>query len=86
LHGHGKQSLKHFEQICDKGVQPNDTTFVWLLSCRFWWMKACAVTLHWSQFTQFLQNWNIKPALFTSFAMLTIHRKAENIDVGWLQG
>jgi len=35
MHGLGKQSLKHFEQICDNGIQPNDITFVWLLSCRF---------------------------------------------------
>jgi hypothetical protein len=35
MHGHGKQSIKHFEQIYDKGVQSKDTTFVWLLSCRF---------------------------------------------------
>lgn len=26
--GRGKQSIKHFEQFCDKGVQPIDTTFV----------------------------------------------------------
>ncbi len=31
MHGHGKEALKHFEQMC-KGVQPNDITFVCLLS------------------------------------------------------
>jgi pentatricopeptide repeat protein len=30
-HGHGKEALKHFEQMC-KGVLPNDITFVCLLS------------------------------------------------------
>ncbi len=32
MHGHGKEALKHFEQMCDKGVQPDDITFVCLLS------------------------------------------------------
>lgn len=44
MHVHGKQSLKHFEQICDNGIQPNDITFVCVM--QVWWMKACAVTLH----------------------------------------
>jgi len=32
MHGHGKDAFKHFEQTCDKGVQPDDITFVCLLS------------------------------------------------------
>jgi len=32
MHGHGKDALKHFEQMCDKGLQPDDITFVCLLS------------------------------------------------------
>jgi pentatricopeptide repeat protein len=31
-HGHGKEGLRHFEQMCEEGVQPNDITFVCLLS------------------------------------------------------
>jgi pentatricopeptide repeat protein len=31
-HGHGKEALRHFEQMCEEGVQPNDITFVCLLS------------------------------------------------------
>jgi hypothetical protein len=31
MHGHGKEALKHFEQMCEEGVQPNDITFVCLL-------------------------------------------------------
>jgi hypothetical protein len=31
MHGHGKEALKHFEQMCE-GVQPDDMTFVCLLS------------------------------------------------------
>ncbi|KAH9541505.1 hypothetical protein CY35_14G068500 [Sphagnum magellanicum] len=27
MHGHGKDALKHFEQMCDKGLQPDDITF-----------------------------------------------------------
>ncbi len=32
MHGHGKEDLKHFEWMCEEGVQPNDITFVCLLS------------------------------------------------------
>jgi pentatricopeptide repeat protein len=31
MHGHGNEALKHFEQMCEKGVQPDDITFVCLL-------------------------------------------------------
>jgi pentatricopeptide repeat protein len=31
-HGHGKDALQHFEQMCEEGVVPNDVTFVCLLS------------------------------------------------------
>jgi pentatricopeptide repeat protein len=32
MHGHGKEALKHFEQMCEEGVQPDDVTFICLLS------------------------------------------------------
>ncbi|KAH8939546.1 hypothetical protein BDL97_15G042500 [Sphagnum fallax] len=32
IHGHGKEALKQFEQMREEGVQPDDTTFVCLLS------------------------------------------------------
>jgi pentatricopeptide repeat protein len=32
MNGQGKESLKQFEQMCEEGVQPNDITFVCLLS------------------------------------------------------
>jgi pentatricopeptide repeat protein len=32
VHGHGKEALKYFEQMCEEGVQPNDITFICLLS------------------------------------------------------
>ncbi|CAK9225565.1 unnamed protein product [Sphagnum troendelagicum] len=32
MHGHGKEALKLFEQMCKEGVQPDDVTFVCLLS------------------------------------------------------
>jgi pentatricopeptide repeat protein len=32
MHGHGNEALKHFEQMCEEGVQPDDITFVCLLS------------------------------------------------------
>jgi pentatricopeptide repeat protein len=32
MHGHGKDALKYFEQMCAEGVQPDDITFICLLS------------------------------------------------------
>jgi hypothetical protein len=32
MHGHGKEALKLFEQMCAEGVKPDDITFVCLLS------------------------------------------------------
>ncbi|CAK9275990.1 unnamed protein product [Sphagnum jensenii] len=35
MNGHGKEALTYFEQMCEEGVQPDDITFVCLLSaCR----------------------------------------------------
>ncbi len=28
---HGKEALQHFEQMCEEGVQPDDTIFMCLL-------------------------------------------------------
>jgi pentatricopeptide repeat protein len=52
MRGHGKEALKHFEQMCEEGVQPDDITFICLLSAcsmQVSWMKAFAVMLQWSQ-------------------------------------
>jgi len=32
MNGYGKEALKYFEQMCAEGVQPDDTTFLSLLS------------------------------------------------------
>ncbi|CAM6049373.1 unnamed protein product [Sphagnum compactum] len=32
MHGHGKEALKYFERMCEEGVQPDDITFICLLS------------------------------------------------------
>jgi pentatricopeptide repeat protein len=32
MHLHGNKALEHFEQICEEGVEPNDVTFVCILS------------------------------------------------------
>jgi pentatricopeptide repeat protein len=32
MHGHGKEALKHSERMCEEGIQPDDDTFVCLLS------------------------------------------------------
>ncbi len=47
MHGHGKEALKHFEQMCE-GVQENDVTFFvfcQLVAMQVWWMKACTAML-----------------------------------------
>jgi pentatricopeptide repeat protein len=32
MHGHAKEALKHFQWMCEEGIQPDDVTFVCLLS------------------------------------------------------
>jgi pentatricopeptide repeat protein len=32
MHGHGEETLQHFEQMCEEGVEPDDVTFLCLLS------------------------------------------------------
>jgi hypothetical protein len=32
MHQHAKEALKHFEQMCEEGAQPDDINFVCLLS------------------------------------------------------
>jgi pentatricopeptide repeat protein len=32
MHGHGKEVIKNFEWMCEEGVQPDDITFICLLS------------------------------------------------------
>jgi pentatricopeptide repeat protein len=47
MHGHGKEALKHFEQMCE-GVQQNDVAFFafcQLVAMQVWWMKAYTVML-----------------------------------------
>jgi pentatricopeptide repeat protein len=34
MHGLGNEAFKHFEQMCEEDVKPNDTTFTCLLSAR----------------------------------------------------
>jgi pentatricopeptide repeat protein len=54
MHGHGKEALKHFEQMCDKVYsQMISLLFVFcqLVAMQVWWMKACTVMLQWSQTT-----------------------------------
>jgi hypothetical protein len=37
-------SLKQFEWMCEEGIQPDDISFVFLLSAlKPWWMQACPV-------------------------------------------
>ncbi len=35
MYGHGQEAPKHFEQMCQEDVQPDDIMFIFLLSaCR----------------------------------------------------
>ncbi len=51
-HGHGKEFLKHFGQMFEKGVISYVITIVCLFvfcqlaGLQVWWMKACAIMLH----------------------------------------
>jgi pentatricopeptide repeat protein len=52
MHGHGKDALKYFEQMCAESVQPViSLLFVCcqLVAMQVWWMKACAAMFQWSQ-------------------------------------
>jgi hypothetical protein len=67
---------------CEEGVQPNDITFICLLSaCSHAGLvdESMGFLLQWSQTILFLQNWNITPALLTFLAVLAIYRKIENM-------
>ncbi len=54
MHGHGKEAIKHFQQMCEEGIQPNDVTFVCFLSAcsheglvdEGMWCYASMVTEH----------------------------------------
>ncbi len=60
-HGHGKEFLKHFGQMFEKGVISYVITIVCLFvfcqlaGLQVWWMKACAIMLHWPQLIWFSQ-------------------------------
>jgi pentatricopeptide repeat protein len=47
MHGHGKEALKHFEQMCEGVLQNAVAFFVFcqLVAMQVWWMKACTVML-----------------------------------------
>jgi hypothetical protein len=55
-----EEALRHFGQVCEDGVQPNDITFIVL--CQFvpvmqvWSLKASRM-ITWTK--GFLQHWNI---------------------------
>jgi len=53
MHGHGKEALKYFEQMCEEGVQPNDIVFdgesdtrwgFWGFSSSYILRKKCKVS------------------------------------------
>ncbi len=47
MHGRVRETLKHFESMCEEGVHPNDITFVCLLSaCRHAGLVDEAMHLH----------------------------------------
>ncbi len=69
-------SLKQFEWMCEEGIQPDDISFVFLLSAlKPWWMQASPVMFQWSQLVCFLQNWDMTLAWVTFLAMLTINSR-----------
>jgi len=52
MHGHGKEALQHFEQMCEEGVKPDIVTFFvfcQLVAMQDWWTKSLQVCRETSQ-------------------------------------
>jgi hypothetical protein len=78
MNRHGKEALKYFEQMCAEDVQPDDTTFIRLLSaCRHGGLVDEGMHCYTSMVTDYIlvQSWIITPAGSTFFAMLAIYRR-----------
>ncbi len=77
MHGHGNKALEHFKQMCKEDIEPDDLTFVFVLSA---YSHAGLVDEGMQcygsmKFTGFLQNWSTMPAWLTFLAVLAIYRR-----------
>jgi hypothetical protein len=61
MHGHGKEALNISEQMCEEGIQPNDSTFVCLLSvCRHAGLVDEGMCCNASMITDYMISINLK--------------------------
>jgi hypothetical protein len=61
MHGHGKEALNISEQMCEEGIQPNDSTFVCLLSvCRHAGLVDEDMRCNTSMITDYMISINLK--------------------------
>ncbi len=78
IHGPGMEALKHFEQMCEEGVQANDITFVCLLlacSCAGLVDEGLCYCVSMSTVYMISAIWNTTLAWLTFLVMLGIYRR-----------
>jgi pentatricopeptide repeat protein len=78
IHGPGMEALKHFEKMCEEGVQPNDITFVCLLlacSCANLVDEGLCYCVLMSTVYTISAIWNTTLAWLTFLVMLAIYRR-----------
>jgi hypothetical protein len=76
--GHGKEAVKHFERMCEEGVQPNDVTFVCLLSaCSHEGLVDEGMWCYASMVTEYMISAKSEPTpVWSTFlAVLAIYRR-----------
>jgi pentatricopeptide repeat protein len=77
VHGHGKEALKYFEQMCEEGVQPNDITVICLLSaCSHAGLVDEGMCFYAAMVTDYMISPKFEhyTCMLTFLAMLTIYR------------
>jgi pentatricopeptide repeat protein len=78
LHGHGKEALKHFKWMCKEGVQPDDISFISLLSaCSHAGLVDEGMRCYASMVTDCMisAKLEITPVWSTFLVVLAIHRR-----------
>jgi pentatricopeptide repeat protein len=76
MHGHGRAALEHFDGMCE-GVQPNDVTFVCLLSAC---SHAGLVGEGMRCYASMIRNYRISPKLEHYICMVDLFSCAGDLE------